>query len=151
MDPAASFFSEDGVENQKIPLGASSSVPFGLISVSNRAVGIGGAYGTWGESCNNSQMPAFIQDHLGKPLPEAELMELDQLGFVNRHRTPDLTEEQHLELELEVGARLLRRAAAANGWQPEEVDAVLVGLSMPIVPDYVERIAERAGIRERCP
>ena len=143
-----SFFSEEGVENQKIPLGPSSSVPFGLMSVSNRAIGIGGAYGTWGESCNNAQMPAFIQDHLGKALPEADLMELDNLGFVNRHRTPDLSEEQHLELELEVGARLLRRAAAANGWQSEEVDAVLVGLSMPIVPDYVERIADRAGIRK---
>ncbi|HET6846443.1 MAG TPA: 3-oxoacyl-[acyl-carrier-protein] synthase III C-terminal domain-containing protein, partial [Anaerolineales bacterium] len=102
---------------------------------------------TWGESCSNAQMPSFIQSHLGQPLPEAELMELDQLGFLNRHRTPDLTEEQHLELELEVGARLVRRAAAANGWKIEDVDALLVGLSMPIVPDYVERIAVRAGMR----
>jgi 3-oxoacyl-[acyl-carrier-protein] synthase III len=143
-----SFYNEAGVENTNIPLGPASSVPFGLISVTNPAVGIGGAYGTWGESCANTQIPSIIEEYLGKRLPETELMELDQLGFVNRHRTPELSQDQHVELELEVGSRLLRRAAAANGWKPEDVDGVLVGLSLPVVPDYVKRVAERAGIRE---
>jgi len=75
-------------------------------------------------------------------------MELDQLGFRNRHRTPQLSREDDIELELEVGARLLRRAAAANGWDISEVDAVLVGVSLPVIPDYIDQVARRAGIRE---
>jgi hypothetical protein len=94
-------------------------------------------------------MPSLIQRQLGRALPENELMELDTLGFINRHRTPDgLTYDQDVELEVEVGARLLRRAAAANGWKPGDVDAVLIGVSLPIVPDYIEQISRRAGIRE---
>jgi len=142
-----SFFSEEGVENQEIRLG-STAVPLGLVGVSNPDVGVGGAYGTWGESCDNARLPSIIQEQLGKPLPEADLMELDQLGFISRHRTPELAPEDDVELELEVGARLLRRAAAANGWDPSEVDAVLIGVSMPVIPDYIDQVARRAGIRE---
>jgi 3-oxoacyl-[acyl-carrier-protein] synthase III len=75
-------------------------------------------------------------------------MELDQLGFNNRHRTPQLSREDDIELEVEVGARLLKRAAAANGWDISEVDAVLVGVSLPVIPDYIDQVARRAGIRE---
>jgi 3-oxoacyl-[acyl-carrier-protein] synthase III len=57
-----------------------------------------------------------------------------------------LTDAEHLELELEVGSRLLREAALANGWKPEEVQAVLIGMSGPISEDYVEEISRRAGI-----
>ena len=142
-----SFFEEQGVEKEELHIGH-SDVPFGLMRVSNPAVGIGGAYGTWGESCDNTRLPAVIQRQLGQPLPEEDLMELAQLGFVNRHRTPQLSQEEHVELEVEVGARLLQRAAAANGWSPAEVDAVLIGVSLPIVTDYIEQIARRAGIRD---
>ncbi|MFH1185433.1 MAG: 3-oxoacyl-[acyl-carrier-protein] synthase III C-terminal domain-containing protein [Chloroflexota bacterium] len=140
-----SFFDEYGVEKEDIRIG-NSAVPFGLIRVSNPTVGVGGAYGTWGESCDNARLPAVIQHQLGQPLPESDLMELDQLGFLNRHLTPELSEPEHVELEIEVGARLLRRAAAANGWDPAEVDAILIGVSIPIIPDYVDQIALRAGI-----
>jgi len=140
-----SFFEEHGVENEDIRIG-DSAVPFGLIRVSNPTVGVGGAYGTWGESCDNARLPSVIQHQLGQALPESDLMELDQLGFLNRHLTPELSEPEHVELEIEVGARLLRRAAAANGWDPAEVDAVLIGVSIPIIPDYVDQIALRAGI-----
>lgn len=142
-----SFFEAHGVENEEIHVGI-ANVPLGLMSVSNPKIGIGGAYGTWGESCDNSRLPAVIQRQIGMPLPETDLMELADLGFINRHRTPELTEDEHVELEVEVGARILQRAAAANAWDPAEVDAVMIGVSLPIVPDYLERIAHRAGIRE---
>lgn len=141
---SVSFFDEPGVQNELISVG--TGVPFGWAHVSNPSVGIGGAYGTWGTSCSNEEMPLLASELLGAPLAEKDLMELGNLGFVSRHRTPQLTDDEHVELEIEVGARLLREAAAANGWNPSEVDAVLIGLSIPVVGDYVEQIAQRAGI-----
>ncbi len=142
---SASFFDEAEVENSLIEVG--HGVPFGLKRVSNPAVGIGGAYGTWGESFDNRALPAAVEQQLGAPLEEGEL-QLDQLGFVSRHRTPELTGPEHVELEVEVGARLLRSAAEATGWDPSEVNGLLLGVSMPVVPDYVEQVAARAGIPE---
>ena len=46
------------------------------------------------------------------------------------------------------GARLLREAAKANGWETSEVQAVLIGMSGPVSEDYVEQIARRAGVPE---
>jgi len=85
---------------------------------------------------------------MGVPLSDEDKMNLAELGFVSRHHIRDLSEAEHLELELEVGSRLLREAALANGWQPGEVQAVLIGMSGPIADDYVERICKRAGIPE---
>ena len=139
-----SFFEEKGVEKQIIDVGA--GVPFGLVEVTNPKVGIGGAYGTWGDSYPNAQMPQELEKR-GVPLSESDKMQLGELGFVNRHRTPaGLTEEENVELEVEVGSRLLRRAAKANGWEPAEVNAVLLGVSLPITQDYVDRVAKRAGV-----
>jgi hypothetical protein len=45
-----------------------------------------------------------------------------------------------------VGARFLREAMEVNGWQPEEVAGVLIGMTAPVADDYTERIAEEAGI-----
>ncbi len=138
-----SFFDESGVEKQTIAVG--TGVPFGLIEVKNPEVGIGGAYGTWGESYPNEQLPAALEMR-GVPLTDADQMELGELGFVNRHRSPDLTDAEHVELELEVGSRLLRRAAQANGWEPRDVNAVLIGVSLPVTQDYVDEVARRAGV-----
>ncbi len=140
---APSFFDESGVEKQIIPVG--NGVPFGLTEVRNPQVGIGGAYGTWGDSYSNDRLPGLLEQR-GVPLSESDRMELDQLGFVNRHRSPDLTQNEQVELELEVGSRLLRRAAQANGWKPDEVNAVLIGVSLPVTQDYVDQVARRAGV-----
>jgi hypothetical protein len=140
----ASFFNRPLVRQEIIPVGG--GVPLGIERVTNSAIGIGGAYGTWGDSYDNKSLPMIIEHRLGAPLAESDIMELDQLGFVNRHHTPDLSVQDHLELEIEVGSRLLREAAAANGWDPSEVQAVLIGMSGPVSTDYVEQIARRAGI-----
>lgn len=142
-----SFYEEDGVQKETIHVGA-HEVPFGFRPVTNAAVGVGGVYGTWGESFDNSRIPAVIESRLGQPVAASELMELEQLGFVNRQATPDLSAEEDVELEVEVGSRLLKMAAEASGWEPAQVDGVLIGVSLPVVPDYIERIARRAGIRE---
>jgi 3-oxoacyl-[acyl-carrier-protein] synthase III len=55
---------------------------------------------------------------------------------------------EHLDLEVQVGARFLREASAANNWDPSEVEAVLIGNSGPVTADYTERIAREAGIPE---
>jgi len=75
-------------------------------------------------------------------------MDLSQLGFYHRHHITDLTEEEYLQVETEVGARLLRSAAQACGWEPGEVEGVLIGASGPIALDYTERIARQACIPE---
>jgi 3-oxoacyl-[acyl-carrier-protein] synthase III len=73
-------------------------------------------------------------------------MDLGQLGFFHRHHITPLTDEEYLQVETEVGARLLLNAAQACGWEPGEVQGVLIGSSGPISPDYTERIARQAGI-----
>ncbi|HEX8992127.1 MAG TPA: 3-oxoacyl-[acyl-carrier-protein] synthase III C-terminal domain-containing protein [Anaerolineales bacterium] len=141
---STSFFDEAGVEKTTIPVGA--GIPFGVKRVTNEQVGIGGAYGTWGESYDNQAMIPFIERRLGGPLPEGERLNLAELGFKSRHHVAPLTDEQNLEVEVEVGARLLREAAKACGWNPPEIDGVLIGMSAPISLDYLERITQAAGI-----
>jgi 3-Oxoacyl-[acyl-carrier-protein (ACP)] synthase III C terminal len=139
-----SFFDEKDVEKEIIKVG--EGVPFGLTRVSNSKVGIGGAYGTWGESYDNQAMPDFVEQRLGQPMPEGEKLNLSELGFKSRHHIALLSKEQNIEVEVEVGARLLREAVKACGWNPPEVEAVLIGMSAPISEDYLDRITEAAGI-----
>ncbi len=143
-----SFFQRPQVHMDTIPV--AGGVPFGVERVSNTTVGIGGAYGTWGECYDNQTLPDLVSTRMGTPLKDEDVMNLSELGFVSRHHIQDLSDAEHLELELEVGSRLLREAALANGWKPEEVEAVLIGMSGPVADDYVERICQRAGINEKA-
>jgi 3-oxoacyl-[acyl-carrier-protein] synthase III len=78
-------------------------------------------------------------------------MNLAPLGFIHRHHLPPyFSDSENIEIETEVGARLLKEAANASGWEPEEVDAVLIGTSGPPSDDYTEQISRRAGIRENA-
>ena len=139
-----SFFDKKDVEKSDIDV--AGGVPLGISSVTNTALGVGGVFGAWGASYDNSALPDFIGQRLGAPLAEDEIMNLGELGFLSRHHTPELSDKDHLELELEVGERLLRGAAAANGWDTADVQGVLIGMSCPISNDYVAQISERAGI-----
>ncbi len=141
---SASFFDQAGVERSTIPV--ADGIPFGIKRVINEQVGIGGAYGTWGQSYDNQQMGQFLENQLGEPVPDSEKLNLAELGFRSRHHTPPLTMEQNVELEVQVGARLLREAAAACGWNPPEIDGVLIGMTAPITEDYLQRITAAAGI-----
>ena len=143
-----SFFKRPQVQNETIPV--AGGIPFGVERVSNPEVGIGGAYGTWGDSYDNISLTDLVSFRMGSPLSEADKMNLSELGFVSRHHIQDLTDEEHLELELEVGSRLLREAAIANGWNIIDVEAVLIGMSGPVSEDYVEQICKRAGISDRA-
>jgi len=145
---AHSFFEQAQVKLDQVPVGP--GVPLGITSVTNPKVGIGGAYGTWGESYDNQTLSVFLEQRLGRSLSEAEKMDLTPLGFLYRHHLTSLSPEEHYQLELEVGARFLREAAHASGWEPGEVDAVLVGVSGPVVEDYTEQIARKAGIPENA-
>ena len=142
--PAQSFFERPGVQQAILPIGP--GIPLGLESISSPELGIGGVYGSWGTSYDNQALRGFIERRLGESMKDEEMMNLAELGFVRRHHLPDLSEAEHLELELEVGARLLREAARVNGWGPSEVQGVLIGMSGPVADDYVVQIARRAGI-----
>ena len=131
---------------ETIPVGP--GVPLGIEQARNPQVGIGGAYGTWGHPCDNAALPEAIELALGMPLAEGERLNLSELGFLRRHHVPILTTQEHIDLEVAVGARFLEAAAQASGWEPSEVDAVLIGITMPTTEDYVERIAAQAGIPE---
>ena len=140
-----SFFDRPNIEKGVINVG--NGIPFGFECVSNSAVGIGGVYGTWGQSYDNDSLPSFLEQRLGHPLPANEILNLSELGFRNRHHVPlNLTHEEHTQLEIEVGTRFLREAIKACNWQPAEVDAVLIGMSAPVSEDYLNKISQAAGI-----
>lgn len=140
-----SFFDRPNVEKEMINIG--KGIPFGMESVTNPSVGIGGVYGTWGNCYDNETLPAFLEECLGRPVPPKEKLNLSELGFLSRHHVPlNLTREEHTRLETEVGARMLSQAIKACNWQPAEVEAVLIGMSAPVSEDYLDRITGAAGI-----
>lgn len=141
---STSFFDQPDVEKGLICV--ADGIPFGLTHVTNAQVGIGGVFGTWGEGYDNQTLQSLLEKRLGQPVPQDERLNLAELGFVNRHHIATLSKEQNTEVEVEIGARFLREAARACGWNPSEVDAVLIGMSAPITDDYMDRIARAAGI-----
>ena len=142
----ASFYERPQVHVERIPVG--EGVTIGFERVVNPAVGIGGAYGTWGDSIDNEGLPDLLEKVMGVPLASDEKFNLAELGFLHRQFSPSLSKEENIELEVQAGARFLREAANASGWEPGEVQAVLIGNGGPVTEDYVERIAAKAGIPE---
>ena len=141
-----SFFDKPNVKVEMLPYG--EGVPIGIEQVSNPQVGIGGAYGTWGQSFDNQELPRLIEQRLGSPLDQSMRLNLAELGFNRRHHVPPLSPDQHYELEVEVGARFLQAAADANGWATGDVDAVVLGVSGPASEDFTQVVAKKAGIPE---
>ena len=139
-----SFFDRLRVQIDRIPVGR--GIPLGIEQVVNPELGVAGAYGTWGDHYDNVTLPLMIEERLEEPLSDGEIMNLAELGFVHRHHISRLSDEEHTAVEIEVGARFLRAAAAANGWEPSEIEGVLIGTSAPTVVDYTEQISRRAGI-----
>jgi hypothetical protein len=133
---------------EEIPIGP--GIPLGIEVVTNPGLGFGGAYGTWGNYYDNNRLPSLVEERLGRPLDEAERLSLAELGFVGRHHLPRLSPVEATELEVRAGARFLAEAARANGWQPADVDAVLIGMSVPATGDYLERATREAGIPEKA-
>ena len=129
-----SFYDRASVKTGVIPVG--EGIPYGIERVANPSIGIGGVYGAWGKSYNNESLPAFLEERLGHPVPDNEILNLSELGFLSRHHTPlSLTGQEHAQVELEIGAIFLREAISACNWRPSEVDAVLIGMSAPISED----------------
>jgi len=144
-----SFYERPGVEMGVIPIGV--GVPFGMERVTNLEVGIGGVYGTWGESYDNDTLPAFLEQRLGYPVPDGERLNLSELGFLSRHHIPlNLTKDENTQLEIEIGKRFLTEAIKACGWQPSEVEAVLIGMSAPLSEDYLNQVSRAAGIPDEA-
>jgi 3-oxoacyl-[acyl-carrier-protein] synthase III len=145
---STSFFDQPGIIKETLPFGP--GIPLGLAPVKNPLLGIGGVYGSWGQAYNNVTLFELIDKTLGEPLPANEKMDLATLGFTSRHLLPTLSDEDHLAVELAVGVRVLCETSHANGWETDEVDAVLIGMSSPVSHDYLERICELAGIRKNA-
>jgi 3-oxoacyl-[acyl-carrier-protein] synthase III len=142
--PETAFYERPQVHVERIPVG--EGVPLGIECVSNPEVRIGGAYGTWGDKYDNDDLPRLLERVKVEPLTDGEKFNLSDLGFDHRQHTPNLSAEENLELEVQVGARFLSEAVHASGWEVGEVEAVLIGNSGPVIGDYVERIANKAGI-----
>jgi 3-oxoacyl-[acyl-carrier-protein] synthase III len=142
-----SFYDRPGVQKGVIQVG--QGIPFGIERVANPLIGIGGVYGTWGQSYNNETITAFIEERLGYPVPENEKLNLSELGFLNRHHTPpNLSRPEHVQVEREIGVKFLTEAIDACNWKPSDVDAVLIGVSAPINEDYLSQITKAAGLRD---
>ena len=142
---ANSFYQRPNVKLDTIQIGG--GMPFGIEQVSNKELGIGGAYGSWGKSFSNANLPEFVESRMGHPLGDNDQLELGDLGFDSRQHVPVMTQEENHQLELEVGARLIKEAAQGNGWEPSEVEGLLVGMSGPITNNYLSEIAQRAGFQ----
>jgi 3-oxoacyl-[acyl-carrier-protein] synthase III len=145
---SVSFFDRPEVHMENIPIGP--GIPLGIERVSNPELGIGGAYGTWGASYDNEVLPGMVEKLLGEPLAATEKLNLSELGFDSRHHLLELSDEETVDLEVQVGGRFLQEAALANGWEPAEVQAVLLGTTGPVSTDYTERVAKEAGIPEEA-
>ncbi|MCC6957363.1 MAG: hypothetical protein IT316_11265 [Anaerolineales bacterium] len=144
----SSFFERPNVRTEILPI--ANGVPFGVETIVNSSLGIGGAYGTWGECYSNETVANLIEERWGRSLSAEEKLNLGELGFMYRHHVPLLTNEENLKLELEIGSRFLQEAIHSCGWEPEEVDAVLIGISSPASPDYAVQIARMAGVSEKA-
>jgi 3-oxoacyl-[acyl-carrier-protein] synthase III len=141
---STSFYDRPGVEKDVIPVGP--GIPLGFERITNPSVGIGGVYGTWGDSYDNEALPAFIESRLGRAMQPEERLSLADLGFVNRQHIVQLSREEHAQVEIEVGARFLSEALKACGWQASEIGGVLIGLSAPLSDDYLHIICQKVGI-----
>jgi 3-oxoacyl-[acyl-carrier-protein] synthase III len=141
-----SFFDQENVKVEELPYG--SGVPIGVEQVTHTEIGIGGAYGTWGNPVANEHLTEYVEDRVERSLVDSEVLDLAPLGFSWRHHIQDLNDDDHYAVELEVGTRLLRNAAQACGWELSEIEGVLIGCSGPISHDYTVQIARAAGIPE---
>ncbi len=141
-----SFYESGNVKVDELPF--AGGVPMGIEKVTNTALGIGGAYGAWGKSYDNSTLPGFVSHRLGRDITHDEILNLSELGFHHRHHIPDMSDADHLEMELQIGTRLIKAAVEANGWQPNEVAGVLVGSSAPVSNDFLVEVSRRAGLKE---
>jgi len=145
-DKGTSFFDRPEVKKEIIPVG--EGISFGFEGIYESKTGIGGVYGSWGKSYDNESLIPLIESWVERSLQEDERMNLDDLGFVSRHHLPTLSDTDHLTLEVEVGARILKEAIKINGWKPSEIEGVLLGISGPVADDYVVKISRLAGIPE---
>ncbi len=146
---SVSFYDRPQVQVENIPIGP--GIPLGIERVSNPELGIGGAYGTWGTGYDNITLQDMLGSLMGEPLEPTERLNLSELGFDSRHHLLELTDEKEMvEVEVQVGARFLQEAARASGWEPSEVEAVLLGTTGPVTTDYTERVAKEAGIPDEA-
>jgi len=148
VDVYTSFFDRPQVEIEEIPL--AGGIAIGTEQVTSPVTGTGGVYGAWGQSYDNRALQELVEQRLGEAMSEDDLLNLSELGFNHRHHIPLLSQEEHIELEVQVGAHFLRKAMQALGWDPAEVDAVLIGVSAPVIEDYAARISALAGIPEKA-
>ncbi|NWG08467.1 MAG: hypothetical protein HXY35_17450 [Chloroflexi bacterium] len=149
VNKPVSFYERPGVEKDVISI--ANGIPFGIERVRNPSVGIGGVYGTWGDTYDNETLPAFLEERLGRSLLPSERLNLSELGFISRQHIPlNLTPEEHTQVEIEVGRRFLVEAMKACNWEPSEVDAILIGMSAPLSEDYLDQITKAAGIPDRA-
>ncbi|MCE7858843.1 MAG: hypothetical protein DYG86_03535 [Chloroflexi bacterium CFX2] len=143
---ASSFYERPNVEKSVIPVGP--GVPVGMEGVYSSRLGIGGAYGSWGESYSNASLPSFLAERNGSSFEADDILNLAELGFNYRQHVPNLTEAESLQLELEVGSRLLKKTLEVCGWKASEIEGVLIGMTGPISLDYIRQISKMAGIPE---
>ena len=139
-----SFYERSNVESSVIPVGP--GVPLGMEGVYNPRLGIGGAYGSWGQSYSNASLPSFLSERNGSSFGSDDILNLAELGFNFRQHVPRLNDADNMKLELEVGARLLKKTLDVCGWKASEVEGVLIGMTGPISLDYVRQISKMAGI-----
>ena len=85
--PDPSFYERPQVHVERIPIGGGVTV--GIERITNPQVGIGGAYGTWGDSYGNEDIPRFFEKVLGEANADEAFFNLSELGFMHRYEQID--------------------------------------------------------------
>lgn len=106
------------------------------------------AYQPFGVAIDTDQyIDKFVGDH---PDRGAIITTIKNTGITRRHHNlPPLSRREHGDIinrqQVKVGAQVTRAAIEANGWQ-DRIDLLIVSTSAPLVDDFAEQVAERAGL-----
>jgi 3-oxoacyl-[acyl-carrier-protein] synthase III len=136
--------------NEILPIG--DGVPYYPERVvGDKERGLGGIYAGWGQRVTNEELPDYVGKFLGRSLEPSETLELDSKGFTSRHLTLHLSHKEAAEAELMVAERTIKGAIEANGWDPSQLDALVIGMTSPLFSDFTVEMAKRVGIPESAP
>ena len=144
-----SFFERPNVEKGIVDVG--QGIPFGIERVTNPSVGIGGVYGTWGDSYDNETLPFFLEQRLGRPLSPNEKLNIAVIGIAHqgKYNLDNVAGENIVALcdidddYLRAEAQRFPMAATYNDYRKllerKDIDAVVIA-----TPDHTHAIITAA-------
>lgn len=132
------------LETRALPSGATAA-----LEIHANREGLSGVVAHWGEKLS---MDTVYDRLAGQGVGENEFSR--KSGFdVIYHQADNITRETAIEDELTVGELVGFESLQARGWEPTDVDAIVLGSGVPVVDNeqidnYAGALAQRMGMRE---